>query len=412
MSLNHAIDLEALLAPVSETAPQGSDLRADRSPTAVYYRIKDARNAARAAERSALFDDDVDLLDGWRQVTKLAPEILANTSKDLEVTAWYTEALIRVHGLAGLRDGLLLTKRLIEQYWDDLFPLPDEDGLETKVAPLTGLNGDGGDGTLLAPLRNMPITLEDAGGGFSLWQYQQARDADRIVDEDDKSARLEKLGYSLKNITDTIAATALTDAVHIVETLEQCLDLYKSTQALLRSHCDNQAPPSSNIANLLEELLRTARFIYKEKLDAAQAANAAPVVDEDAPAAGDQSDQLQAQVPGLSAGNGAIRDREDALRRIEQIAVYFRRHEPHSPIGPGLERLAQWGRMTVAELMMELLPEASAKGIFSQLTGVKMDGSDTATYVAPPAPATPQKEQTHTAAPAAPAQQETVKMGW
>lgn len=414
MSMEHVIDLESLLSPISESEPQGSDLRADRSPNSLYYAIKDARNNARAAERSAMFDDEVDLLSPWKQVADLAPKILRETSKDLEVSCWYTEALIRLHGVSGLRDGLQLIKKLIEDHWDGLYPLPDEDGIETKVAPLTGLNGDGGEGTLLAPLRNMPITLEDAGGEFSLWQYQQARDADRIVDEDEKASRFDALGYSLKSVEDTVMATTVADAVRIVESLEECLDLFKSSHALLRSHCDHEAPPSSNISNLLEELLRTARFIYKEKIETAQAEQEAAQISssasEDVSAGANGSSPAST---GINLATGAIADREDALKRLEKVAEYFRRYEPHSPIGPGLERLATWGRMTVAELMMELLPEDSAKGIFSQLTGVKLDGSDTATYVAPPKAVAPQAANPSSpAAPAAEAEKNEANMGW
>ena len=33
----------------------------------------------------------------------------------------------------------------MEQFWDGIYPLPDEDGLATRVAPLTGLNGEDAD---------------------------------------------------------------------------------------------------------------------------------------------------------------------------------------------------------------------------------------------------------------------------
>jgi type VI secretion system protein ImpA len=414
MSLDHVIDLDSLKQPISAEAPQGKDLRADRSPTSTYYAIKDARNAARAAERASMFDEDVDLLAPWRQVAQLAPSILQDVSKDLEVACWYSEALIRLHGLAGLRDGLALIRTLVEDFWDGLYPEPDEDGIETKVAPLTGLNGDGGEGTLLAPLRNMPITLDDAGGEFSFWQYQQARDADRITDEDNREERIAAMGYSLKNISDTVLATSIEDSVAVVDTLEECLDYFKSTNAYLRKACDNEAPPSSNVSNLLEELLRTARFIYKEKLEANQAQAEAAETSIEEPQAEQGATSL---VAGVTAGVGAgpIADREDALKRLEEIASYFRRYEPHTPIGPSLERLVVWGRMTVADLMMELLPEDSARGIFAQLTGVKMDGSDNSTYVAPPKP------KANSAAPAAKANKpeqpqqeepEPQNMGW
>jgi len=47
------LDFEVLLQPISDENPGGENLREDISPTSVYYQIKDARAAARAAERSA-----------------------------------------------------------------------------------------------------------------------------------------------------------------------------------------------------------------------------------------------------------------------------------------------------------------------------------------------------------------------
>ena len=48
---------------------------------------------------------------------------------------------MRSHGLAGLAAGAQLMAGLAERYWDGLFPLPDDYGMETRVAPVTGLNG-------------------------------------------------------------------------------------------------------------------------------------------------------------------------------------------------------------------------------------------------------------------------------
>ena len=392
MSMASVIDIDSLLQPISEEQPQGSDIREDRSPSSDYYTIKDARNSARAAERSAMFDDDeVDLLGPWVTVAEVAPKILQNTSKDLEVASWYVEALIRLEGPAGLRDGLKLIRGLIDDHWEGLYPEPDEDGIETKVAPLTGLNGDGGDGTMIVPIRNVAITQESDYGSFSFWQYQQARDADRITDEDEKAARNEVLGYSLSIIEDTVNATSLADCQSMIETFEECLDDYKSLNSTLREHCKHDAPPATNITNLIDEVIRTARFLYKDKLDAAQAqqqaeddAQAAAESLAEATTTGDTGTVTTQVIQQMAGTSGPITNREDALKRLEEVSKYFRQFEPHTPIAPGLERIIGWGRMTVSELMMELLPDDQARGLYSQLTGVMLDGTDTKSYVAPP----------------------------
>src|SRR3954464_1127293 len=102
--LPDGFDLEALLAPIPGDAPQGTDIREDFSATSPYNRLRDARSEARDAERAqdAGDQDTRDPAPLWRTVRDLALKTLAETTKDLEVAAWLTEALVRSHGLAGL----------------------------------------------------------------------------------------------------------------------------------------------------------------------------------------------------------------------------------------------------------------------------------------------------------------------
>ncbi len=410
MSLGNVINLDSLIAPISDDAPTGNDIRADRSPTSDYYTIKDARNNARAAERSSMFDDEVDLITPWRTVADMGPKILSNNSKDLEVASWYTEALIRLHGFAGLRDGIQLIRNLIDSYWDGLYPEPDEDGLETKVAPLTGMNGDGGDGTLHTPIRNAAITDEGSFGEFNFWQYQKARDNDKISDEDERATRAESLGFLLKDIENTVQENPVSFYVDLIETLEECLADYKALNSKLRELCGQDAPPSSQTSSLLEEVLRTVRFLSKDKVEAFQAQQQQQEVTEDETESSVATELVNQAIAANHTASGPIGNREEALKRLQDVADYFRRYEPHTPIAPGLERLISWGRMTVAELMMELLPDDQSKGIYSQLTGVKLDGSDTESYVAPPS--SPAVTTPAPAAAAPPVEEAKVESGW
>src|SRR5439155_15605195 len=87
-------DLAALLAPVPGDAPVGEDLRADSSPQSRYFRLRDARAEARAAERAMEADDATTAAPPqWRTVRDLGIEAIAGYSKDLEIAAWVTEAL-------------------------------------------------------------------------------------------------------------------------------------------------------------------------------------------------------------------------------------------------------------------------------------------------------------------------------
>lgn len=359
------IDIATLTQPVTEAQPHGSDLREDASPTSAYYRIKDARNAARAAERASLFDPEAasGILKEWKPILELAPGILKDQSKDLEVVSWYIEALVRFHDFAGLRAGFSLARSLVEQYWDGLFPLPDEDGIETRVAPLAGLNGESGEGTLLAPMRNALITPDVAGGGFSYWQYQQARDAGKIADEDKRAEKLAILGFSPSDIQQAVNTAPEAFYQTLVNDLETAAADYRAMNDQLRKHCGNLAPPFSLILETLEEITRTVRFLAKDKLGSQES-----VVE----TVGDTA-VTTSNVSAPRASTGPIGSREDALRKLEEVAVFFRATEPHTPLVSGIERLVRWGRMSMAELILELVPDPTARAFYEHLTGANFN---------------------------------------
>ena len=190
MATAPTIDIDSLLAPISEAAPTGINLRADASPTSIYYKLKDARSGARAAERRADSEGAAaGLLPEWQTILNLAPKALAETSKDLEVIVWFIEGLVRAEGYAGLRDGLKLARGLIDQYWENFFSLEDEDGLATRLAPLAGLNGQGNEGTLIQPLRKVPVTATLGDGAFAIYHYDQARALANVADPEIKARR-------------------------------------------------------------------------------------------------------------------------------------------------------------------------------------------------------------------------------
>ena len=51
MATPEILDFERLLAPISEEAPGGVELKEDATLSMAYYQVKDARESARSAER-------------------------------------------------------------------------------------------------------------------------------------------------------------------------------------------------------------------------------------------------------------------------------------------------------------------------------------------------------------------------
>ncbi len=365
------LDIPSLIAPCSAEKPVGEDPRNDPSPTSLYYKVKDARSAARAIERQQITgDDDSGNPPDWRPVVENAKALLTKQAKDLEITAYLIEALVRLNGFAGLRDGFQLTRELIEKYWDGLFPLPDEEGIDTRVAPLTGLNGDDAEGTLIAPISRVPLTDNSSIGRMSLSHYQEAVATGKIADAKARDRKIAQGAKSMDMIQKAVSESSPKFFVNLVEDLTQCQEEFTKLCMLLDERCGSRSPPSSQIRTALGSCLDVVKDVARAKL-AAAAPKAEPAKGE----AGAAAAGAEAQAGG-PAGPGeamdVLRTREDAFRVLGKIVEFFHRTEPQSIVSFALEQVIRWGQTPLPDLLTELIPdEAPRKNLFKQV-GIKL----------------------------------------
>jgi type VI secretion system protein ImpA len=375
MASADVIHLEALLAPIAGDKPTGIDLRADANPASDYYKLKDSRFAARAKEREMDAGSDAADLPEWRTILELAPKVLTTQSKDLEVAAWLVEALLRRHNFPGLRDGFRLLRGLVEKFWDGLYPLPDEDGMAGKVAPLTALNGEDTDGTLIQPIRKVWLTQGADPGPFAALHYEQAQKLATITDEKAKAWHTKAGTATMDQIEASRRATPPKFFVDLVDDLRQCQEEFGALSAALDKVCGRDSPPTSTIRNALESTMTIAATIGREAIAAAQAAAAAASAAESAPdVAGNGAD-----APGKREGGGGppglmlgpVRTREDAFGALLQLGDFFRRNEPHSLVPYVLEELVRRGRMALPDLLGELIKDAAQRKNFYMIAGMR-----------------------------------------
>lgn len=366
MASPSVLDIESLLRPVSDTLPAGEDPRDDVSPLSIYQQIKTARYAARDAEKNSLYSDNAqDADEHWRKIIADAPKLLENQAKDLDVATWLTEAMTRRYGFAGLRDALLLIEGLVSNFWEGLFPMPDEDGIETRVAQLAGLNGRSGDGVLIVPIRRIFITQGHTPGPFAYYQYQQAVEIERISNEELKETRIEKLGFTLSTIEQAVTNSDTQFFIDLLDDISDIVACCRRLEELLESLCGSDDAPSMRaIITVVEECRSAISHLTKDRVIESPSRvmenNA-----EDLEAAGNHVTTSQIQDPHV------IDSREVAFKKLLEISEFFRKTEPHSPVSYALEKAVKWGNMALDELIVELIPDDSARRHFTMLTGVQ-----------------------------------------
>jgi type VI secretion system protein ImpA len=368
MASPEVLDVASLLQPITGENPTGTDLRADASPSSIYYQLKDARNAARAAERRVPEpgkEKDTTPPD-WRPVIRFAKIALAERSKDLESAAYLIEALVRLHGFAGLRDGFRLTRGLVEQYWDGLYPMPDEEGLETRVAPLAGLNGVDAEGTLVAPISLVPIAQDNGYCAYGWYHYNQALEFENLT-PDDREKRLTDKTVTLAKVQQAVNETGdktkrpVPFYVDLMDDLKACQAEYDNLSAALKDRSGDHAPPESNIRNALTNCVEAVMVLARDKLPSPAEMDAAANA-----ASGENAD-------GTAAAPGAIGQREDAIHMLQKVADFFRRTEPHNPVSYALEQAVRWSRMALPDLMTELITDEKARHALFKQIGIRVE---------------------------------------
>jgi type VI secretion system protein ImpA len=362
------LDIESILLPISEESPAGSDPRLDITPKSLYFRLRDARSEARAAERVADNDPAADAggMQHWLAVRDLAVETLVTTGKDIEVAAWLTESLVRSDGLAGLTAGAQLLSGLVSGFWDGgLFPTPDEDGIAGRVAPVAGLNGEGGNGTLLQPLRKLVLYERADGTPVTFWQFEQAEEAETL----DQPRRTQRLASGVMPLADleTEAKAVGRDRLAVIRRdAARTLEAWRGLDQALSAAAGADAPPTGRVAELLDKLRRTA-----DRYAPPEAAEEPPLKAADAAAPEAAASAPIAAAP--APANRAV-TREEMLQEITRIAAYFRTNEPHSPLSYTLDDAVRRARMGLPDLLKEMLPDLPARSAILANLGIRPSG--------------------------------------
>lgn len=359
-------ELASLLDPISTDNPTGSDLRNDIAPNAIYQRLRESRTNARNNERAALANGDNNFINrsDWTPVVDLATQLLSSTSKDLEITAWLIEALTRTQGFSGAASGFLLAHQLIERYGPDLHPTPDEEGVATQLAALSGLNGFGSEGALIAPLKSVPLTEGAPPAPFSAWQCEQAFETERIGDHAKRAAR-GKRGFALRSdIDQAVAETSPAVVTALNDEIQAAVTAFSTYQETLDRYCADSPQPTARLKETLLSIEQTFRHIAGDKI---VERHATPTLEAALQA---EPDVVPATAEAILSRQ-SLADRSAALAQLREVALFFRRTEPHSPISYAVEQAVYWSELSLPELIGELIPDEGAREKFRTLTGIR-----------------------------------------
>jgi type VI secretion system protein ImpA len=352
---------DLLLAPISTASPCGEDL----SFSTEFDAIQDMRRADDPSLDQGEWVTDLKVAD-WPGVARTCEELLSKRTKDLRVAGWLVDAWARLRGFAGLHDGLALCAGLVEQHWDHIHPLPDDGDQEQRIGNLNWLL------TRVEELaRQVPLATPTA-TGFSLIELEATRAARAHGTGVDASARAEQATKDLAAITRAISSAGLAAFDLQRASIEGCQGELARLQALvdeLLAHTSPSFGPARRALDASRDAwLRLGR---DSGITAAEPGSAPAAGLAERAANADPASGIVATASAAPAMPGVPTSRAQALHQLRQVADYFRRTEPHSPVAYLADKAARWGDMPLHAWLRAVVKDQGALSQLEDLLGTE-----------------------------------------
>jgi len=338
------IDVDGLISAVSADTPCGEDLEYDEE----FVQLEQA-----AAGREAQQMGDA-VIDGqgpdWRTVKKLSLSLLGR-SKDLRVAAYLARALLLTDGFPGFRDGLLVLKGLVTNYWDEIHPVLDPDDDNDPTFRMNTLASFIDAETTLPSLREATLVESKVLGRYSFKDIQMAKG--EIPPPEGKDApQISAIDGAFQEV-DIEELTATAEAANEVAALVPEIEAFVTNKV--------GAAQAVNLSTFAHDMKPVVQ-VLSDQLSRRGVSAPGAVAEPEAEAAGGG-----ATGPASAFSmSGELKSREEAIRTLDKVIDYFNKYEPSSPIPLLLVRAKRLVSKSFMEIMKDLAPDGLAQ---AQLMG-------------------------------------------
>jgi type VI secretion system protein ImpA len=361
------IDVATLLTPFSGENPSGENLQY----SGVYDEIREARRADDNLAQGE-WEREPKVAE-WPKVVTLCTNALATKTKDLQIGAWLTEALVELNGFVGLRDGLRVIRGLHESFWDSLIPAIEEGDLEARGNALSFM-----DSKLELPLKKLPLTQTGTGVEYSYLQWEESTRFDIPENIDSLEASAYERAVQLKQQAEAEGKTtaevwrkakdssrrAFYEATLTV--VNECWEEFQTLDRVMDEKFGRQTPGLGALKKSLESIRGQVEKLVKEKR----------ILEPDPVAAEAGADGGAPGEAGSRTSTGPITTRADALRRLAEVAEYFQRAEPHSPVAYLVQRAIKWGQMPLELWLEDVIKDGTVLGQLKETLGFSTSFND------------------------------------
>lgn len=383
---------QSLLSPLMEESFCGLYLKSDRQ---AFRPLRNEFNLAQTSLRKLTQHPESSELDSlldensnnWDVLSSSLISVFSSSSRDIELAGWMMTAQTIIDpSLSGLKETVAWLQELVTAHWESLQPILPDNKIKSegedersrevhafKVKAFVQLVGESENTGLLY----LPLVMTPLIGDLDYSRYQS---------EEHKG--------NLSNLRSQYHNLALNEQARVVALIDNLVAIKQSFIAIELKVTDICKQNGLSVVGfhfvigLIDKVLRAIEFVsgLKPAVSPEKGAQSTSVV---------TTEQVDKLVPEITSGHIDMQEspaatptvsisslasqqvisRDQAFHQLRDIADYFKKTEPHSPVAYLLEKAIRWGYMPLPELMAELLSnqQETIDRVFN-LTGLDEDG--------------------------------------
>lgn len=302
----------------------------------------------------------------WKKIVDKCVNFLHQNSKDLQVAIWLCDGLVRTNQIYGLNVGLIIMSKLVHNYWENMWPEIEKNDDNARVAPFVWLN------TRFISRLNQSIVL---------LQPSKSRKKTIYLDDWKKSLKdnFEKSGLSREKIRNSATEEDVEWLNEIKELSNESLVAVKHLSKDLDNYLGKESPSLFNLQETIQTISNcSSSLLVKFTINITKKEDAVIEKQSDSNSTKENQKEKTKEIikdsKSLEHKNTmpvndfteTLMDRDDAYNKLNEIAKYLQKIEPHSPTPYLIYKMVKWKNMNLEELINNIRDEEYLKGIFKQ----------------------------------------------
>jgi type VI secretion system protein ImpA len=280
---------------------------------------------------------------------------------------------------------------LQQNFWDTCFPEVDEGDQEGRANAIEWL-----DKQVSWAVQEVPLTSGTNGLSFFAWEDSKRFDIPENLDtletaDQEKFSQLRAQAEAERRTTGDMWRKAKAQSrrafyEQLNFTLDECWAAYQALDKTIEEKFDSKQMPGMNALKKILDTIRTAiqKIVEEKRKEEPDAVEAGAETGAGDMANGEASlEGYTSGGAGVATATGAVRSRQDALKRLADVAEFFRKTEPHSPVSYLVQRAVKWGNMPLSDWLGEVIKDENVLGQLRETLGFgSYTESDASAYAA------------------------------